>query len=99
LISMSSESPKTYKLRLSNRASKYLSHLDKTTTSRILDKLEHLKNDPYHSVGTKKLSGKLTGLFRLRIGNYRAVYQINDDYFIVTILVIGPRGNIYDHLS
>jgi mRNA interferase RelE/StbE len=98
LISMSSESPKTYKLRLSNRASKYLSHLDKTTTSRILDKLEHLKNDPYHSVDTKKLSGKLTGLFRT-IGNYRAVYQINDDYFIVTILVIGPRGNIYDHLS
>jgi Txe/YoeB family toxin of Txe-Axe toxin-antitoxin module len=66
LISMSSENPKTYKLRLSNRAAKYLSRLDKTTTSRILDKLEHLKVDPYHSVGTKKLSGKLTGLFRLR---------------------------------
>jgi mRNA interferase RelE/StbE len=99
LTLMSSESPKTYKLRLSNRAAKYLSRLDKTTTSRILDKLKHLKVDPYHSVGTKKLSGKLTGLFRLRIGNYRAVYRIDDDYYIVTILVIGSRGNIYDHLS
>jgi mRNA interferase RelE/StbE len=99
LILMSSESPKTYKLRLSNRAVKCLSRLDKTTTSRMLDKLEHLKVDPYHSVGTKKLSGKLTGLFRLRIGNYRAIYQIDDDYYIVTILVIGSRGNIYDHLS
>lgn len=98
MISMSSESPKTYKLRLSNRAANYLSRLDKTTASRILDKFEHLKVDPYHTVGTKKLSGKLTGLFRLRIGNYHAVYQINDDDFIVTILVIGPRGNIYDHL-
>jgi len=72
--------------------------LTKKTASRILDKLEHLKVDPYHTVGTKKLSGKLTGFFRLRIGNYRAVYQINDDDYIVTILVIGPRGNIYDQL-
>ncbi|MTI86140.1 MAG: type II toxin-antitoxin system RelE/ParE family toxin [Firmicutes bacterium] len=70
--------------------------IDKKTTTRILDKIELLKADPYLLPGVKQLTGKLEGLYRLRIGNYRAVYEVNEKGHIVIVLVIGPRGDIYN---
>lgn len=87
-----------YSLRLSKRTAKFLSKLDKNTTTRILDKIELLKADPYHLPGAKQLTGHLEGLYRLRIGNYRAVYEINEKGHIVIVLVVGPRGDIYNKL-
>ena len=49
----------TYKVTLSKRASTYLSRLPQKTATRILDKLELLKSDPFHAPDTKALEGKL----------------------------------------
>jgi len=92
---MSIEKPKTYRIRLSTRAAKYLSRLNKSTATRILDRIEILKEDPHGSSGVKKLAGKMAGLYRLRIGNYRAVYDIDEKGYIVIVLLVGPRGDIY----
>lgn len=92
---MSSEKGKTYKIRLSSKAAKYLSSLDKTKATRILNKLELLKAGPYHLPGAKPLTGQFAGLHRLRIGNCRATYMVNEGELIVIVLVIGPRGDIY----
>lgn len=72
---MSSEGTLIYKIRLSKRTTKFLSMLDKNTTTRILDKIELLKVDPYRLPGVKQLTGELKGLYRLRIGHYRSIYE------------------------
>ncbi len=92
---MTSENGKTYKIKLSSKAAKYLSGLDKTTATRILDKLELLKMEHCRLPGIRPLTGQLDGLCRLRIGNYRAVFKIDGDDLLVIILIIGPRGDIY----
>ena len=55
-----------YKVTLSKRASTYLSRLPQKTATRILDKLELLKSDPFHVPDTKALEGKLKGLWRMK---------------------------------
>lgn len=81
-----------YKIELSKKAAKYLARLPRNITGRILDELEVLKTDPDHAPGTKILDGRLTGLRRMRIGQYRAIYQTNEDESIVVVLIIGPRA-------
>ena len=92
---MSIEKKPVYKLRLSHRADKYLFKLDKKTHKKILDRLETLKADPYNIPGVKLMSGYSKPRYRLRIGNYRAVYDIDDKGFVVIVLFIGPRGDVY----
>jgi mRNA interferase RelE/StbE len=95
---MNSGRAMTYKLNLSKRATKYLSRLPRKTATRILDKLELLKSDPYHAPDTKSLEGRLGGLWRMEVGPYRATYKIEEDGHIVVVLIIGPRGDVYKHL-
>ena len=59
---------------------------------RIIAALERLKAKPYSG---KSLRGELAGLFSLRIGGIRAVYEVDADREAVVILAIGPRGGIY----
>jgi mRNA interferase RelE/StbE len=42
----------------------------------------------------KPLAGSLKGHYRLRIGDYRVIYRVNDD--IVTVVAIGHRKDIYN---
>lgn len=93
---MSLEKNSVYKIRLSKRTTKFLSKLDKNTATRILDKIELLKADPYRLPGIRQLTGKLEDFYRLRIGNYRAIYEVNEKGHIVIVLVVGPRGDIYN---
>ena len=73
---MSSEKNTAFRLRLSTKASKYLLRINKKTAERLLNKMEVLKQYPLSAKGIKPLAGKFSGLFRLRIGDYRVIYQI-----------------------
>ncbi|GHU14172.1 hypothetical protein FACS189449_10490 [Alphaproteobacteria bacterium] len=56
-----------------------------------------LKERPYDF---KPLSGKMyQGLFRLRVGDYRIVYEIEEKLKTVKVLAIGTRGKIYQVLD
>ncbi|MFI3219251.1 MAG: type II toxin-antitoxin system RelE/ParE family toxin [Methylococcales bacterium] len=59
-------------------------------------KLELLKQNPYANehLDIKSMQG-YDSLYRLRIGQYRLVYQIKQDELIVFILKAGNRGDIY----
>jgi len=59
---------------------------------KISKAIEALKQNPY--IG-KKLHGQLAGSFRLRIGDFRIVYDILNDEKIVVIHAIGSRGDVY----
>jgi mRNA interferase RelE/StbE len=47
--------------------------------------------------GAKKLSDE-DRLYRIRVGDYRVVYQINDDILFVLVVRIGGRGDVYRDL-
>lgn len=59
---------------------------------RLNEKIEALATDP-RPAGVEKLSG-VEG-WRIRIGNYRVVYHIDDTTRTVVITRVGQRGNIY----
>ncbi|WP_207386053.1 type II toxin-antitoxin system RelE family toxin [Legionella gresilensis] len=44
----------------------------------------------------KPLSGKMNGLWRYSVGDYRLIAKIEDEHFIILIIYAGHRKNIYD---
>ena len=83
----------TYKVLLHPKAAKILSKT--TEKARITDKLKQLKIDPQKA--GKRL--KHSEYYRLRIGDYRAIYEIDQTKKQVIILYIGHRKNVYDDFS
>ncbi len=82
-----------YKIILQNPAEKFLKKLDKKEKIRIIKKLKELKRNPEIGI---PLTANLTGLWKLRIGDYRAIYAIKDQELVVLVLKLGHRKNIYD---
>lgn len=84
-----------YSIEFDKSAYKYLQKLDKTTRTRIVQHLQILCEDPFHTeLDIKKMLGT-TGDYRLRIGNYRVVYTVEDAVLVIYIIKIGPRGDVY----
>ena len=83
-----------YEVHIHQRAQKSLFKLPKGKQKGIIALLESLAENPLPD-GCTKLSGKLGGLYRLRSGNYRVVYQVKVKELIVFVLRIGKRGDIY----
>lgn len=71
-------------------ASKKLLKLPKDFKNRIIKSVELLSINPY--IG-KKLSGSLEGCYRIRVGDFRIIYDIQQNTII--ILTIGSRGDVY----
>jgi mRNA interferase RelE/StbE len=59
---------------------------------RILTTIESLSEEPRPS-GTEKLSGQER--YRLRQGDYRIIYEINDDEVVVVVVKVGHREDVY----
>jgi len=82
-----------YEVRFSPRAQRDLRSLSAQVVQRVLPRIEALSNEP-RPQGSKKLSGD-KNVWRIRIGNYRAVYTIEDSIRIVEIRRVGDRKDIY----
>ena len=82
-----------YKLLLKREAAKYLASLDKPTRDRIKKALEGLTRIPPE--GDIRPRTGMKGWFRLRVGSYRVVFQINEDEHTIYVAIIGPRGDAY----
>jgi mRNA interferase RelE/StbE len=59
-----------------------------------IDRIISLASEP-RPVGAVKLTGHGND-WRIRIGEYRVVYQIDDAHQTITILVVGHRRDVYD---
>lgn len=82
----------SYKVLLSKKSHSFLNKLDKENRERIRDKLKELSHNP--ELG-KPLVGRLSGLWSLRIGIYRVIYQIRKPELLVLVLKIGRRESVY----
>ncbi len=83
-----------YEIIFDNSAAKFFKKLDRNLQERIGKKIELLKNNPMLG---ESLIGNLSGLKRLRVGDYRIIYQIKNEQLIILILDIGHRKNIYEN--
>jgi len=77
------------------KAAKELERLDKPTKHRIRECLKQLRSNP------EKMGKRLrpSEFWSLRIGDYRAVYEIDSNRSQVIILFIGHRSKVYDDFS
>ena len=74
-------------------AAKQLSKLDKSIAKRIAKTISALAQNP-RPAGCKKLVG--VDAWRIRIGDWRVVYQIQDQRLIVLVIRIGHRREVYE---
>ena len=81
-----------YSLKIKQSAYKELQRLDKKERIRIVSAIDKLTDNPH--IG-KILKGEFSGLRRIRSGNYRVVYEINEGEVLVLILRIAHRKQIY----
>jgi len=82
-----------YTITFASSARKEIESFDEKIVNRIFPRIEALSKDPRPS-GCKKLVGDKY-LWRIRIGDYRAVYAIYDDKRIVDIISVRHRKDVY----
>jgi mRNA interferase RelE/StbE len=83
-----------YKVELLLPAISDLRRLDKLVAQRIVNKLRWLAEN-FESIKPEALVGPLKGLSKLRVGDYRVIYEADRENRLITIHVIGHRGEIY----
>ena len=71
---------------------KDLNGLDKTITQRIIKKISWLSHN-FENIIPESLSQELKGAYKLRIGDWRVVYSLEDN--VIVIQFIGHRSKIY----
>jgi mRNA interferase RelE/StbE len=84
-----------YAFRFTAAAQRQLRAIDRPVAMRILTALTTLGDNPYREdADIKKLTGP-SGLYRLRVGNYRVAYQVEDGELIILVVKVGDRRDVY----
>ncbi|MBA2687452.1 MAG: type II toxin-antitoxin system RelE/ParE family toxin [Gemmatimonadaceae bacterium] len=85
--------PRKYEVTFANSAARALKKIDPEFQRRIFRRIDALALDPRpHDV--KQLSAP-ERLFRVRVNDYRIIYQIKDEILIVLVVSIGHRREVY----
>ena len=84
-----------YKVIIKREALKELKHFPDRSVKAITKSIERLSGDP-RPAGCKKLKGSSENLWRIRVGDYRIVYLIDDVIRIINIRSIGNRKDVYE---
>ena len=88
----------TYRIEIEPAALRELGDLPADVRRRITAAVDALADNPRPPT-TQTLAGNLKGLRKLRVGPYRAVYDVNDDAHVVTIRGIGHRRSLYTRMA
>ena len=81
-----------YTVQVSKRASQEIAKLGRDLQVRVVARIELLAQDPRPS-GCKKLAG--SEYWRIRIGEYRVVYSIEDQQLMVLVIRVAHRRDVY----
>lgn len=83
-----------YEIEFHPHALEDLERLDRATANRILKKIHWLAVN-IDSMNPEALVGGFEGLFKLRVGDYRVIYQVNRQRNALRIELVGHRREIY----
>tara|TARA_Y100000310_G_scaffold289302_1_gene315605 strand:+ start:1821 stop:2075 length:255 start_codon:yes stop_codon:yes gene_type:complete len=79
-----------YQVKFTNQAKRFLKKLDRKERSRILDKFEELREDPFRYLEHYEGEG-----YKFRIGAIRSIIDAYQDKKILSVRIIDKRGRIY----
>jgi mRNA interferase RelE/StbE len=83
-----------YRILFTRNADKALRKVPCNIAQRIRERLDQIAAAPYvHHPNTTRLQNRPS--YRLRVGDWRVIYKIEDEELIILVLRIGPRGEAY----
>lgn len=82
-----------YSVEFSREADRALERLDKPIRQRVRLAIDELASNP-RPHGYLKMTG-YTNRFRIRIGDWRVVYEIVDEILVVIVVKVAKRGDVY----
>jgi mRNA interferase RelE/StbE len=86
-----------YRIEFSPAAERQFKKLPKEIQLRLKPRLDGLMNNPFPR-GAKKLSGE-ENIYRLRVGDHRIIYQVQQETLLVLVVKLGHRKEIYRRIS
>lgn len=81
-----------YSVRIKGSAAKELARLPRDARERLVEAIDKLGEEP---LAGALLKGGLRGLRRIRVGNYRIVYEVLDDELVVLVIRVAHRQGAY----
>ena len=83
-----------YKIAFTKQAYKSLRRIPKNVVDRIRKKLDQIAEDPFAThPNVSKLQNRPG--YRVRIGDWRVIYDIRNEELVIMVLKVGSRGDIY----
>ncbi|NEQ95919.1 MAG: type II toxin-antitoxin system RelE/ParE family toxin [Cyanothece sp. SIO2G6] len=82
-----------YRIELLKTAKKELAKLSQQIQRRIAAKIDSLLIEPYPPNCKKLINGN--GRFRIRVGDYRIIYRVEDEQLVILVIQIGHRRDVY----
>jgi mRNA interferase RelE/StbE len=83
-----------YKITYTSQAARSLLKMPRNTANLIRQKLGQIANDPFASIPNAKKLQDRPG-YRLRVGDWRVIYEINPNEVAIIVMKIAPRGEVY----
>jgi len=88
----------TYQVRVEPRARRFYLSLDKPLRDRIGAAIDSLADDP-RPYESESLTGILRVFRKIRVGNYRVCYTVDDKSRLVTVVEVEHRSRVYGDLA
>jgi len=87
-----------YRIEFTRSSKAEFEKLPQKVQDRVLEALTFLSQNPFSDMlRIKKLKG-VENLYRIRIGDYRILYEVRSDVLVVLIIKIGHRREVYRYL-
>ena len=84
-----------YRLVVHRRAARYLRRLPQPQRTRIKDTLRALRRSPFGLRDVRAMAGEWAGYHRIRIGDLRIIFWMDEVKQVIYVDHIGPRGDVY----
>ncbi len=84
----------TYQIYILPKAIEDLSKIDKAIAQRVTDKLAWL-SDNIEIIPLLPLGGSFSGFYKLKVGDWRVIYEVNHNEKLITVHKVGHRREIY----
>lgn len=83
-----------YRVKVTDKGQKRISKLDRLLAKKIIEKIELLST--FRTLNNvKSLKGEIKDGYRLRVGDLRIIFQVDEINKIVWVMEIGYRGSVY----